>query len=82
MALRSHLQNLDVLIQLHDSRLYSLEKSFQLELKTMQKDFAVEREVMLAKFRTEKKELAAVIDTIEQDENEREAEVMDMCTIA
>lgn len=75
MALRTHLQNLDILIQLHDSRLYALEKSFQQELKTMQKDFAIEREVMHLKFKTEKKELTAVIETIEHDENEREAEV-------
>jgi len=74
MALRTHLQNIDVLIQLHDSRLYSLEKNFQQELKTMQNDFHTEKENMLQKFRQEKKELVAVIETIEHDENEREAE--------
>lgn len=74
MALRTHLQNLDALIQLHDSRLYALEKNFQTELKTMQNDFHTEKENMLAKFKQEKKELTAVIETIEQDENDREAE--------
>lgn len=74
MALRTHLQNVDILIQLHDSRLYALEKSFQQELKTMQNDFLLEKEQMLAKFKQEKKELTAVIETIEHDEGEREAE--------
>lgn len=74
MALRTHLQNLDTLIQLHDSRLYSVEKNFQTDLKTMQNDFHLEKEKMLIKFRQEKKELMAVIETIESDENDREAE--------
>ena len=74
MALRTHLQNLDTLIQLHDSRLYALEKNFQNELKTMQNDFHQEKENMMAKFRQEKKELTAVIETIESDENDRESE--------
>lgn len=74
MALRTHLQNIDTLIQLHDSRLYSLEKNFQTDLKTMQSDFHLEKENMLIKFRQEKKELTAVIETIESDENDREAE--------
>ena len=74
MALRTHLQNVDTLISLHDSRLYALEKSFRNELKILQKDFSVEKEQMLSKFKTEKKELTAVIETIEHDESEREAE--------
>lgn len=74
MALRTHLQNIDILIQLHDTRLYSLEKNFQKELKIMQHDFHLEKEKMLIKFKQEKKELIAVIETIEHDEAEREAE--------
>ena len=74
MALRTHLQNIDILIQLHDSRLYSLEKNLQNELKTMQHDFHTEKDKMLQKFKQEKKELIAVIETIEHDESEREGE--------
>ena len=40
----------------------------------MQSDFHLEKENMLIKFRQEKKELTAVIETIESDENDREAE--------
>ena len=50
MALRTHLENIDELIQLHDSRLYALEKNFQEELKTTQSDFNKEREAMTLKF--------------------------------
>ena len=82
MALRTHLQNIDILIQLHDSRLYSLEKNFQQELKTMQHDFHSEKDSMLQKFKQEKKELVAVIETIEHDENAREAEVREMTVIS
>lgn len=74
MALRNHLQNIDALIQLQDSRLYVQEKTFQTELRTIQEDFQKEKDKMMAKFKQEKKELAAVIETIESEENERESE--------
>lgn len=74
MALRTHLQNIDGLIQLQDSRLYVQEKSFQTELRQIQADFQNEKDKMLTKFKIEKKELAAVIETIEHEENERESE--------
>jgi len=52
MALRTHLENIDELVQLHDSRLYALEKSFQQELKVMQNDFYHEKETMLGNITT------------------------------
>lgn len=75
MALRAHLQNIDALIRLQDSRLYVQEKAFQQELRGIQSDFQRERDAMLAKFKVEKKELTAVVETIEHEENEREVEV-------
>lgn len=36
MALRAHLQNMDRLIDLQDSRLLALEQEFEMELKTLQ----------------------------------------------
>ena len=68
MALRTHLLNIDTLIKLHDSRLYALERNFQQELQALQADFQHEKEVMLTKFHREKKELAAIIDAIQQEE--------------
>jgi chromosome segregation ATPase len=74
MALRTHLVNVDELIKLHDSRLYALERSFQQELAVMQADFNKEKEYMSEKFKQEKKELSAIIDAIEQEEEDRDAE--------
>ncbi len=75
MALRTHLVNIDTLIKLHDSRLYSLERNFHQELKTLQSDFKKEKDFMLEKFKHEKKDLAAIIDAIEQDEEKKASEV-------
>jgi DNA repair exonuclease SbcCD ATPase subunit len=74
MALRTQLVNIDTLIKLHDSRLYALERNFQNELKTIQSDFMNEKETMLAKFTREKRELQAIIDAIEQEEELRNNE--------
>jgi hypothetical protein len=75
MALRTHLVNIDTLIKLHDSRLYALERNFQNELKTIQADFQAEKELMVAKFTREKRDLQAIIDAIEQEEDSRKSEV-------
>ena len=75
MALRTHLVNLDTLIKLHDSRLYALERNFHQELRTLQTDFNKEKGVILGKFKQEKKELSAIIDAIEQEEENRDNEV-------
>ena len=75
MALRTHLQNIDTLIKLHDSRLYTLERNFQQELANVQADFLSEKEVMLSKFYKEKRELQAIIDAIEAEEEGRNSDV-------
>ena len=74
-AMRSHLVNIDVLINLNDSRLYALERNFQTELKTLQTDFHEEKNEMTTRYRLEKKELGAIIETIEKEEQDRESDV-------
>lgn len=74
MSLRSHLNNVDELIKLHDSRLFSLERSFQKELKQLQGDFDKEKASMVAKFKKEKKALQSIVDAIEKEEEDRENE--------
>eukprot|EP01036_Dinobryon_divergens_P031639 gene31639-41074_t len=74
MALRTHLMNIDALIKLHDSRLYSLERNFHHDLEVLQSDFLTEKNIMISKFKHEKKELAAIIDAIEQEEESRDNE--------
>lgn len=81
MALRTHLVNIDSLIKLHDSRLYSLERNFHQELKVMQEDFNKEKEIIINKFKNEKKELSAIIDAIEHEEEGRMNEVRS-CTFS
>ena len=75
MALRTHLVNLDTLIKLHDSRLYALERNFHQELRILQTDFNKEKTIILGKFRQEKKELSAIIDAIELEEENRDNDV-------
>lgn len=75
MALRTHLVNIDSLIKLHDSRLYALERSFQAELKQLQADFYKEKDSLTTKFKQEKKDLLAIIDAIDNEEEERENDV-------
>jgi pterin-4a-carbinolamine dehydratase len=74
MALRNHLQNVDALVRLQDSRLYAQERAFQQELRSLQADFQGEKDRMLSRFKQEKKELVALMETIEHEEAEREAE--------
>ncbi len=75
MAMRTHLVNLDELIKLHDTRLYALERNFHGELKVMQSDFNKENSTIVSKFRQEKKELAAIIDAVEQQEESADSSV-------
>lgn len=75
MALRTHLSNIDSIIQLHDNRLYALDRSFQQELKTTQDDFLKEKDIISTKFSKEKVDLRAVINAIEQEESARETDV-------
>jgi dynein regulatory complex subunit 2 len=74
MTLRSHLVNMDTLIQLHDSRLYALERGFEHELRAVQSGFQKEKDIIVSKFSSERKDLTALIDCIDKDESEREAE--------
>jgi hypothetical protein len=74
MALRTHLVNIDGLIQLHDNRLYTLERSFQAELKNLQTVFLSEKDAISFKFAREKRDLKSIIGAIEKEEQEREGE--------
>jgi hypothetical protein len=67
--------NIDALIKLHDSRLYSLERNFHHDLEDLQSDFLTEKNIMISKFKHDNKELAAIIDAIEQEEESRDNEV-------
>ena len=48
MALRAHLQNIDALIDLQDSRLLALENEFENDLRTLEDEFNAEREEIIS----------------------------------
>ena len=47
MALRAHLQNMDELIDLQDTRLLTLEQEFETELNTLETEFQAEKEMIV-----------------------------------
>ena len=74
MALRSHLQNIDTLIDLQDARLLALENDFETDLRTLEDEFNAEREEIEKQHATEKTELLDIMAAVEADERERETE--------
>ena len=74
-AMRSHMMNIEVLINLNDCRMRALEKNFQDELQILQTNFHEEKNEITLRYKLEKMELAAIIETIEKEEQERETDV-------
>lgn len=74
LGLRSHLQNMDELIDLQDARLLTAEREFQTELKLQEADFIAERDQITKQHAMETAELHNLMATVEAEEQEREAE--------
>ena len=74
MALRSHLQNIDILIDLQDARLLALENNFEADLRTLEDEFNAEREEIEKQHASEKTELLDVMSAVETEERYRETE--------
>ncbi len=74
MALRSHLQNVDALIDLYNSKVRQLESEFEAEIRQMQNDFQTERTEIVTKHAATKGELMDMIELVEQQFKESEAE--------
>ena len=74
MALRSHLQNIDTLIDLQDSRLLALENEFENDLRTLEDEFEAERLDIIAQHKAETDQLRDVMTAVEADEKERETD--------
>ncbi|GMH64866.1 hypothetical protein TrRE_jg9644, partial [Triparma retinervis] len=74
MALRTHLQNMDKLIDLQDARLLGLEQEFEDELQTLENEFDKERRLVVSQHSSEVKELNDIMTAIDAEEQEREAE--------
>lgn len=74
LGLRSHLQNMDILIDLQDARLLTAEREFESELKKQESDFLAEREAITRQHTREVAELNQLMASVEAEEQEREAE--------
>ncbi|EQC28951.1 hypothetical protein SDRG_13288 [Saprolegnia diclina VS20] len=74
MALRSHLLNVDKLIDLQDGRLLGLENEFEKDLQIIEREFSVEKEKITKQHHLEKHELLNIMRAVEAQEKEREAE--------
>jgi len=74
MALRSHLQNIDALIDLQDARLLALENEFERDLSTLEDEFKAEREQIVKQHQLEKSELLDIMAAVDAREKAHEAE--------
>eukprot|EP01136_Pigoraptor_vietnamica_P024255 Opistho-1_new@77130 len=74
MALHSHMQNVDHVVGLQESRLRDLEAEFLEELETIKSEFNREREMIVAQHREERQNLADIMYAMEHEFNEQEAE--------
>ncbi|CAK4611362.1 unnamed protein product [Aphanomyces euteiches] len=74
MALRSHLLNVDQLIDLQDGRLLGLEEEFEKDLHALEREFTIEKEKINKQHAMEKNELLNIMRAVETQEREREAE--------
>lgn len=67
IALNSHLDNIDKLVQLQDIRIDALESEFDHDLKEMEAEFFKEREEIVTKHHSEKEELLDVMLAMEEE---------------
>jgi len=72
VAVRSHLLNVDRLLEIQQSRLLALEDDFQRDVATLGEEFRIEREQLVEKHLLEKHELTIIVHQVEQDEKNRE----------
>ncbi|WAR03826.1 DRC2-like protein [Mya arenaria] len=72
MALRSHLQNIDNLIDLQKSRLGKLQEEYEDELEIIKEEFDTERAIMVDQHNHEMNDIADILFAMEQNFHERE----------
>merc|ERR1719265_1026920 len=72
VAVRSHLLNVDRLLEIQQSRLLALEDDFKQDVVTLTEEFRIEREQIQDKHALEKRELTLIVQQVEHDEKNRE----------
>ena len=73
-ALRSHLQNIDHLVDLQDSRLQTSEVEFDHELHALETAFKAEKNVIVAHHFSETRDLDNIMAAIDSEERDHETE--------
>merc|ERR1711959_455354 len=66
VAVRSHLLNVDKLLEIQNSRLLALEDDFRRDVATLTEEFRLEREQIEERHALEKRELQLIIDQVER----------------
>lgn len=74
VALRKHLQHIDNLIDLQQSRVLGLENEFHRELNTVSTEFNSEKERIMKQHTKEVNELKSIMAAVEAEEREKAAE--------
>jgi len=72
VAVRSHLLNVDRLLEIQNSRLLALEDDFKRDVATLTEEFRLERGQIEERHALEKRELQLLIDQVEREEVSRE----------
>jgi hypothetical protein len=72
VAVRSHLLNVDRLLEIQQSRLLACEDDFKRDVETLTEEFRIEREKIQEKHALEKRELVLIVQQVEADEKNRE----------
>mmetsp|Transcript_12730 Transcript_12730/g.28856 ORF Transcript_12730/g.28856 Transcript_12730/m.28856 type:complete len:490 (-) Transcript_12730:112-1581(-) len=72
VAVRSHLLNVDRLLEVQQSRLLALEDDFKRDVATLMEEFRIEREQIQEKHALEKRELTLIVEQVEREEKNRE----------
>jgi len=72
VAVRSHLLNVDRLLEIQQSRLLALQDEFKRDVATLTEEFRIEREQIQEKHALEKRELTLIVEQVERDEKNRE----------
>merc|ERR1711964_147689 len=75
LALRTHLQNIDALIELQKERMADLDSEFETDLKELKQEFEAEKELISAKHAKEVERLNAIMNAIRKDGVQQEDEI-------
>lgn len=72
VAVRSHLLNVDRLLEIQKSRMNALDEDFRYHITTLLEEFRIERDQILEKHKVEKRELQIIVQRVETEEKNRE----------